>query len=106
MHTHNQRFHYSDADWHHFQDVLTEISSRLISLPVAEIDGVLEKTQKQVCEAMGIDLSSLWQPSGKGQDEMVLTHFYTVPGGPQKPHRIDTLVTFPWIYKTLQEKSN
>ena len=103
LNPHKQEIHYKYTNWQHFQDLLTEISSRLISLPVTDIDGVLEETQKQVCEALGIDLSSLWQPLGKEHDTMVLTHFHTTPGGPQKPDKIDASATFPWVYKTLQE---
>ncbi len=91
----------SEAHWNHFEKLLREISSRFISLPVTQIDSVIEETQRLVCESLGFDLSTLWQLSEKDNHVMTLTHFHSLPDGPQGIEKLDASVAFPWVYKQM-----
>lgn len=101
MHTSESVSKAIEVHWNHFEKLLQEISSRFISLPVTQIDSVIEETQQLVCESLGFDLSTLWQSSKKGRHVMALTHIYTPPNGPQRDEEIDASVTFPWAYKMM-----
>jgi PAS domain S-box-containing protein len=89
------------ASWEHFEKLLQEISSRFISLPVALIDSVIEETQREICQTLGFDLSTLWQNLEKDQHVMALSHYYTPPDGPQPVEEIDPSVSFPWTYNKM-----
>jgi len=84
-----------------FEQLLLEISTLFINLPVDSIDSVIEDTQRKVCESLGLDLSSLWQWSDRDKNLMTLTHLYTIPGGPDKPVDIDASTSFPWILQKM-----
>lgn len=79
-----------------FEQLLLEISSLFINLPVDSIDAVIEDTQQKICESLGLDLSALWQWSDSDNKLMTLTHLYTIPGGPDLPVGIDGSQAFPW----------
>jgi len=89
------------AQWSQFEKLLQEISSRFISLPVSQIDSVMEDTQRRICETLGFDLSTLWQPSAREHNVMELTHLYSPPDGPQPIEKLDASVTFPWVYTQM-----
>lgn len=95
------RFH-SHIDWAPFEKLLLSLSSQFISLPFEQIDGAIEETQRQMCEALGFDLSALWQWSDKDRSTMTLTHLFSPPGGPQRPAEIDGAKTFPWALQKMQ----
>ena len=68
-----------------FEQLLLEVSTLFINLPVDSIDSVIENTQRKICKTLGYDLSALWQWSDRDSNLMTLTHLYTIPGGPDKP---------------------
>ena len=84
-----------------FEQLLLEISSLFINLPVESIDTVIEDTQRKICENLGLDLSALWQWSDKDNNLLTLTHLYTIPGGPDLPVGIEGSQAFPWIYAKM-----
>ncbi len=42
-----------------FEQLLLEVSTLFINLPVDSIDSVIEDTQRKICQSMGYDLSTL-----------------------------------------------
>lgn len=84
-----------------FEELLLEVSTLFINLPVSSIDQVIEETQRKICEGLGLDLSALWQWEDKGSNLMALTHLYSIPGGPERPASIDASKIFPWSHKTM-----
>ena len=81
-----------------FEQLLLEISSRFISLPVESIDDAIEDAQRRICETLNLDLSALWQWSDKDPHILTITHLHGPPEGPERPVGIDAFKTFPWIY--------
>jgi PAS domain S-box-containing protein len=84
-----------------FEQLLLEISTLFINLPVDSIDSVIEDTQRKICTALGYDLSALWQWSDRDNNLMTLTHLYTIPGGPDKPADLDASRSFPWVLEKM-----
>jgi PAS domain S-box-containing protein len=84
-----------------FEQLLLEISSRFISLPVDSIDDAIEDAQRRICETLNLDLSALWQWSGKDSNILTITHLHSPPEGPERPVDIDASKTFPWIFKKV-----
>ena len=84
-----------------FEQLLLEVSSLFINLPVESIDTVIEQTQRKICESLEIDLSVLWQWSDKDANLMTITHLYSIPGGPEPAADIDGSRAFPWVYAKM-----
>ena len=84
-----------------FEQLLLEVSTLFINLPVDSIDSVIEDTQRKICQNLGYDLSTLWQWSDRDRNLMTLTHLYTIPGGPDKPADMDASRSFPWVLEKM-----
>ena len=82
-----------------FEQLMLEISSRFISLPVDSIDDAIEDAQRRVCDTLNLDLSVLWQWSEIDSHIMTITHLHGPPDGPSPPAEIDATKTFPWVYQ-------
>ena len=48
-----------------FETLISDLSSRFINLPPAEVDREIEDALRRVCELLGIDLAVLWQWSAR-----------------------------------------
>jgi PAS domain S-box-containing protein len=57
-----------------FETLLTDLSARFIHLPADQVDGGIEGAQQQICELLGIDVSTLWQLSADHPSRLLLTH--------------------------------
>jgi len=84
-----------------FETLLTDISARFVNLPADQIDNEIEEAQRDVCECLGLDLSSLWQWSGESPGLVTLTHLYRPLGGPPIPEPMDAHEYFPWCLEQL-----
>lgn len=84
-----------------FEELLLEISAHFINLPTDEIDGVIQATQRLICENLDLDLSALWSWADKDSRMMTITHLYSLKGGPERPVDIDASETFPWILQKM-----
>ena len=84
-----------------FEQLLLEVSTLFINLPIDSIDSVIEDTQRKICGSLGLDISALWQWSGRDNNQMTLTHLYTIPGGPDLPIGVDGAQVFPWTYEKM-----
>ena len=84
-----------------FEELLSDISARFISLPVAEIDSAIEAALQKICASLGFDISTLWQWSDAHHRLMSLTHFHGPPHGPKRPVAIDPAEVFPWSFQKL-----
>jgi formate hydrogenlyase transcriptional activator len=84
-----------------FETLLTDVSARFVNLPADQIDGEIEEAQRNVCECLGLDLSSLWQLSAENPHLLTLTHIYRPLGGPPIPEPMDAQEYFPWTLEQL-----
>jgi signal transduction histidine kinase len=80
-----------------FEMVLVDISTRFIALPVDRVDSEIMLAQRQICECLGLDISSLWQRDLEYPGSLTATHVYVPPDYSVKvPEGMDARNTFPW----------
>lgn len=78
-----------------FEQLLAELSSRLINLPPAQLDGEIEEALGDVCEWLSIDLAALWQWSVDDPSVIRPTHVYCV--APElRPSEPMSEEQYPW----------
>jgi len=84
-----------------FDITLAEISTGFINMPADQVSQGIQKTQRRVCESLGLDRVSLWQVSESDPESFVLTHLHQPPDAQPAPERIKAMEYFPWtIQKT------
>ena len=79
-----------------FETLLADLSARFINLPANQVDGKIEEAQKQICEALDLDRSTLGQVQG---DRFTVTHLWARKGfettQPISPEDL------PWLARML-----
>lgn len=61
-----------------FETLLADLSARFVGLPAEALDREIEDAQRRICETLGLDRSTLGQPSKTGEPQF--THSWAVPG--------------------------
>ena len=84
------------AEAQRFEALLTDLSLTFVNLPSDEVDREIEDAQRRICECLGLDLSGLWQWSGKTRSDLVLTHIFHPPDMPAPPELMSARQYFPW----------
>ena len=79
-----------------FESLLVDISTRFISLPGDRLDSEILLAQRQVCECLGLDVSSLWQSDLEYPGSLTATHVYVPQDFPVPVLKMDAKDTFPW----------
>jgi PAS domain S-box-containing protein len=79
--------------------VLGNLSARFINLPANQLDIEIEDAQRQVCECLDLDMSTLWQINPAHPGTMFLTHRHLPPDLPPLPEVLDCKENFPWAYE-------
>jgi formate hydrogenlyase transcriptional activator len=62
----------------HFEVLLTELLAGFVNIPGDQVDGAIEKAQQRICEALGLDRSTLYQLREASRD-VVATHCWAKP---------------------------
>ena len=80
--------------------MVSDLSSRFINLPSAEVDGEIQNALRRVCEFLDLDLAVLWQWSAVSPHGFVPTHTYHAQEGARRtePMREEEL---PWYVKQV-----
>jgi formate hydrogenlyase transcriptional activator len=81
-----------------FETILAKLSSALIDRPADQVDGQLREGQKRICEALGLDISTLARISAEG-DNLIVTHGWAAEGFEAIPALSQS--DLPWIARTL-----
>ena len=80
-----------------FETLLSEISTRFISLPADKIGSGIEDAQQRICELFDLGRSTLWQVfEGEPGSRLLLTYGYFPSGRPALPERMSANDFFPW----------
>lgn len=85
-----------------FEMLLSDISSRFISLPVDRIDTEIEDAQRRVCECLGLHISVLWQWPDELPRRYIMTHYYRPLEGPPPPEPMYAHEYFPWCQEQIE----
>lgn len=81
-----------------FETLLTDISARFVRAPANTIDSEIERSQRDICESLGLDHSSVWQVTSKHPGKFSLTHVYRARADlPPVPEELDGFEAFPWV---------
>ena len=81
-----------------FETVLAELSATFINVPADQLDRRITEVQKWICEALGLDRSTLAQvPPGGGN--VIVTHSWVAPGYEPNPPLSNR--DFPWMVRTV-----
>lgn len=81
--------------------LIADLSSRFINLSADLVDPEIEAAQRRVCEAEGLDVSSLWQWRPDNPGMHTLTHYYRPLGGPPVPKTMNAQEFFPWCERRV-----
>jgi hypothetical protein len=65
------------AERHGFEGFLSDLAAGIINLEPEQVDQAIEDCLRRIVEALGLDRSTLFQPSG---GDLVATHSWAVPG--------------------------
>jgi PAS domain S-box-containing protein len=84
-----------------FEMVVSELSARFVNVPADRVNVEIEAAQQRVCEALGLDMSSLWEWSAKIRDTWELTHLYHPLDGPPIAKGMRASEYFPWCFRKL-----
>jgi formate hydrogenlyase transcriptional activator len=88
-----------------FENLLIDISTRFINIPIDRLDGEINAVQKEICERLGIDRCVLWQFDREKPGTYVITHFYVSPSIQAELMKYDnSQVHFPWFMKRIMGK--
>ena len=79
-----------------FETLLVELSATFINLPANQVDGQIKEAQKRICEALGLDRSTLGQLLAA---RFTITHSWTREGFDPPPRISQEDV--PWVIRTL-----
>lgn len=85
------------------EELLVEISTLFINLPVDQIDSEIENAQYRICELLDIDRSSLWQIQEQEPEMTLLTHFSQPSDGPEPPARLNLNEFWPWLMQKMMD---
>jgi transcriptional regulator with GAF, ATPase, and Fis domain len=82
-----------------FETLLADLSARFVGLPPEALDREIEEAQRRICETLGLDRSTLGQPSQDGVPQF--THAWAIPGCMPAPHS-PAAPLFPWATRQIQ----
>jgi PAS domain S-box-containing protein len=84
-----------------FEALLTDLSLLFINLPAHQVDSQIENAQRQICEYLQLDVSSLWQWSADHPESLILTHIYRPTNFPEVPEMMIAKDYFPWALEQM-----
>ena len=82
-----------------FEALLADLSARFVHVPADQVDRLIEEAQRRICQALGLDRSTLLQRSGEEED-LVITHTWAMPSYAPSPG-LFAARDFPWVHQTL-----
>ena len=79
-----------------FERLLSELSAEFIQCPTDRLDALIVAAQRRVCEALGLDVSNLWQSTAEYPQALTLTHSFRRGEGPAIPLPMRADEHMPW----------
>src|SRR5262245_58543048 len=85
-----------------FETLLADLSARFVGLPAEALDREIEDAQRQICETLGLERSTLSQFNGP-DGEPCFTHSWAIDGFEPNP-RAPVGNLFPWAVKRIRDR--
>ena len=82
-----------------FEALLADLSARFVHVPADQVDHMIEEAQRRICQALGLDRSTLLQRA-EAEDDLVITHTWAMPSFAPSPG-LFAARDFPWVHQTL-----
>ena len=82
-----------------FEALLTDLSARFVGIAAEQVDGAIENAQQRICEALGLDRSTLFQLREPSL-EFVTTHCWARPEFKPNP-LVPVSQLYPWAAQQL-----
>jgi PAS domain S-box-containing protein len=88
-----------------FENLLIDISTRFINIPIDCLDEEILAVQQRICESLGLDICGLWQFQSGDPLNFELTHMYVPPDFlVLTPETKDAKISYPWCLEMLLKK--
>ena len=86
-----------------FERLLAELSSRIATAPLEQLDDTITDAQHLMCDFLDADLSSIYRPCADKTQSLQLTYLYLRPGitFPPVPEELRSDAYFPWCQQEL-----
>jgi formate hydrogenlyase transcriptional activator len=82
-----------------FEVLLTDLSAHFVNIPSDKVDGAIENAQQRICEALGLDRSTLFQLREPSRD-FATTHSWARAGF--KPNALVSVSKlYPWVVQQI-----
>ena len=81
-----------------FESLLADLSARFGGLPAEALDHEIVEAQRRICETLGLDRSTLGQPSKEGVPQW--THSWAIPGCTPVPRSLPAQQC-PWALRQI-----
>jgi PAS domain S-box-containing protein len=85
-----------------FEELLIDVSAGFVNLPVGRIGDAIKNVQRLVCEALDLDLSTVWLWSTIAPRKATLAYLYRRYGGLPAPSPMPADEYFPWCRDQLE----
>jgi PAS domain S-box-containing protein len=82
------------------ETLVADLSARFFHLPGNQIESEIQDAQRQICDILDLDRSTLLQVPEDEPDTMRMTHVQT-PEGMPLPARFDARGLFPWLLQQI-----
>jgi PAS domain S-box-containing protein len=84
-----------------FERLLGDLSAEFIQCPTDRLDALVVDAQRRVCEALGLDMSNLWQSTAEDPQALTMTHSFRIGEGPALPQPARSDKYMPWSARTV-----
>jgi len=84
--------------------LLADICAQFVNVAPPELDPKIERAQRRICEALGVNHSPVWQLSENNPELLVMTHAYRDPQLRPLPMHPILNDYFPWASDKLLKK--
>ena len=86
-----------------FETMLSDLSSRFVSIEPAEVDDEITDGLRRVCECLDLDIAALWQLSTEEPGVLRMTHVFRTVEEPPIPEDFDARDYNPWALGKVLE---
>src|SRR5579872_4027433 len=84
--------------------LLADVCAEFVNVASADLDSKIENAQRVICEALGVDHSSVWQVSEGDPNAFLMTHAYRDPNLKPLPSHPVLKIYFPWSQRKILAK--
>ncbi|NLT40262.1 MAG: HD domain-containing protein [Clostridiales bacterium] len=84
-----------------FETLSAKLAARFINVSSDLLDDEIKDAQRQICDHLGIDLSTIYEPSQSEDKRLELRFLYAKKADPPVPEDFAAVRYFPWCEKQL-----